>query len=123
MAVIRMGRTRVLAPLTERRTWVAPPLALQLLHEVEQHDGVGDHDADQHQEADHGADAQWVAGDEQRRDGADERQRQAEQDDERRDERAQGQHHHDVDHQDGDAHREEQRAEGLVSARRGSQRT
>ncbi len=42
------------------------------------------------------------------REGADGRERQAEEDDERRDERAQGQHHHDVDDEDGEAHREVQ---------------
>ena len=44
----------------------------------------------------------------------DDRERQAEQDDERRDERAEREHHHDVDDEDREAHREEQRAEGLV---------
>jgi len=55
-----------------------------------------------------------------RRDGADERQGQAEQDDEGRHERAQGQHHDDVDGQDGHAHREEQAPEGLVHLRCGT---
>ena len=42
------------------------------------------------------------------------RERQAEQDDERGDERVEGQDHHHVDEQDGDAHRGEQPAERLV---------
>ena len=89
-------------------------LGTQPLDEVEQDDRVGDHDADQHQEADQGADADRPAGEEQRREGADRRQREAEQDDERGDQRVEREHHHHVDQQDGDGHRREQAAEGLV---------
>ena len=49
----------------------------------------------------------------QRRERADRRQGQGEQDDEWRDERVEGQHHHHVDEQDGDAHRCEEAAERL----------
>ena len=90
------------------------PSRSQPLDEVEQDDRVGDHDADEHQEADERADADRAAGQEQRREGADGRQRQAEQDDERGDQRVEGQDHHHVDEQDGDAHRGEQAAERLV---------
>ena len=75
-------------------------LVAQLFHEVQQHDGVGDHDADEHQEPDEGADADRLARDEQRREGADGRQRQAEQDDQRVDQRPEQEHHHEVDEQD-----------------------
>ena len=50
----------------------------------------------------------------ERREGADRGQREAEQDDERRDQRVEGQHHHHVDEEDGDAHRDEEVAERLV---------
>ena len=95
-------------------------LVPQLLHEVQQHDGVGDHDADEHQEPDEGADADGLARDEQRREGADGRERQAEQDDQRVDQRPEQEHHHEVDEQDGHAHRQEQAAERLALLLRGA---
>ena len=88
-------------------------LGPQPLDEVEQHDRVRDHDADEHQEADERADPDRPAGQQQRREGADGGQRQAEQDDERRDQRAEGEHEHQVDEDDGDAHGGEQAAERL----------
>ena len=116
MAVMRIGRSRVRPPSIERvacRVAVGP----QLLDEVEQHDRVGHDDADEHQEADERAESDRPVRDEQRREGTDGRERQAEQDDERRDQRVEGEHHHQVDEQDRDAHRGEQPAEGLVLLR------
>jgi hypothetical protein len=54
------------------------------------------------------------AGEERRRGRADGREWQAEQDDERGDERVERQHHRHVDDEDRDAHRDEQAAEGLA---------
>ena len=53
-------------------------------------------------------------GDVQRGERADRRERQAEQDDERGDERVEREDHHHVDQQDRDAHRGEQATERLV---------
>ncbi len=89
------------------------PSAPVLLDEVQQDDRVGHDDADQHQEPDQGADADGSLGQEEGREGADRRQRQAEHDDERVDQRVEDQHHHDVDEQDRDGHRDEEAAEGL----------
>ena len=100
-------------PALDQRVVVGVALGTQPLDEVEQHDRVGDHDPDEHQEADEGADADGPARDVQRREGADRRERQGEQDDERGDERVEGQDHHQVDEQDRDAHRGEQAAERL----------
>ena len=91
------------AALDDRRARVHA-LAAELLDEVEQHDGVGHDDADQHEQADEARHAQAGAGDEEQDDGADGGERDADQQDERVQEAAEGRHHDDVDDQDGDQH-------------------
>ena len=70
IAVIRIGRTRVRPP-SIRASFVEWPSTAQPLDEVEQDDRVGDHDPDEHQEPDEGADADRLAGQVERREGAD----------------------------------------------------
>ena len=70
------------AALDDRRTRVHT-LATELLHEVEQHDGVGHHDADQHEQADEARHAQAGPREPEQQDGADSGERDADQQDER----------------------------------------
>ena len=85
-----------------------------LVDQVDQHDGVGHDDADQHQHTHQAGQAQRGAGQPQRQDGPGGRERDGHQQDQRLDQGLEQPHQHHVDQQDGRDHGESQLPERLV---------
>ena len=71
-----------------------------LIHQVDEHDGVGDDDSDEHQHADQRRDAQRHAGGDLQQDRAGGRERHGHQQQQRLPQRLEGRDHDDVDDQD-----------------------
>ena len=97
IVVITIGRARFM-PASMIASSRGLPSRIDFDREFHQHDGVLGDDAHQHQDADPHRRGELLAGEQQRRDRAADRERQREQDGDRLQEGAEQQHQHRIDH-------------------------
>ena len=123
MVVIMMGRNRTLAAsrIASRALLSVVPLGLD--GEVDHHDRVLLHDADQHDDADEGVDAEVQLEDHQREQRAEPGEGQARENGERVDEALVQNAEHQVDHQDGEDQQDQQALLRLLERLRRARRS
>ena len=112
-----IGRNRTLAASRIASRGALAVVPLRLDREVDHHDRVLLHDADQHDDADEGVDAQVLLEDHQRQQRAEPGERQARQDRERVDEALVQDAEHEVDHQDREDQQDQQALLGVLERR------